>query len=89
MRYTEVRCGRLDVCRGAHCAVSRLSDRELEVFTLIGGGMKVAEIAEQLGVSKKTVEAHREHIKDKLGCVNSSQVLATAVRWLDASHVAI
>jgi DNA-binding NarL/FixJ family response regulator len=74
---------------GARCAVSQLSDRELEVFTLIGGGMKVAQIAERLGVSKKTVEAHRDHIKNKLGCDNSSQVLAAAVRWLDASNVVI
>lgn len=69
--------------------VGQLSERELEVFTMIGGGMKVAQIAARLGLSKKTVEAHRDHIKNKLGCGNSSQVLAAAVRWLDASNVAI
>lgn len=47
-------------------AVERLSPREFEVFRLIGEGMKNHEIAEALGVSVKTVDAHCEHIRDKL-----------------------
>jgi DNA-binding NarL/FixJ family response regulator len=45
---------------------SVLSDRELQVFRLIGGGRKTCEIAEDLGVSAKTIETHRQRIKEKL-----------------------
>ncbi len=48
-------------------AVAALSDRELHVFALIGAGHGVGRIAQQLGISRKTVEAHCEHIKLKLG----------------------
>jgi DNA-binding NarL/FixJ family response regulator len=68
---------------------SMLSTRELEVFSLIGGGLVVSQIATRLGISVKTVEAHRENIKNKLGCGNASQVVAAAVRWLDETTVAI
>ena len=47
-------------------AVAALSDRELHVFALIGAGHGVSRIAQQLGISRKTVEAHCEHIKLKL-----------------------
>ena len=47
-------------------AVAALSDRELHVFALIGAGHGVGRIAQQLGISRKTVEAHCEHIKLKL-----------------------
>jgi len=47
-------------------AVTALSDRELHVFALIGAGHGVGRIAQQLGISRKTVEAHCEHIKLKL-----------------------
>ena len=66
-----------------------LSSRELEVFSLIGAGMVVSQIATRLGISVKTVEAHRENIKNKLGCGNASQVVAAAARWLDETSVAI
>lgn len=66
-----------------------LSSRELEVFSLIGAGIVVSQIATRLGISVKTVEAHREHIKNKLGCGNASQVVAAAVRWLDETTVVI
>src|SRR5438309_1879609 len=46
--------------------MERLTDRELEVFRLIGAGQSVREIADKLCLSVKTVEAHREHIKEKL-----------------------
>jgi DNA-binding NarL/FixJ family response regulator len=66
-----------------------LSARELDVFSMIGGGMTVSEIAARLGISVKTVEAHRENIKNKLGCGNASQVVAAATRWLDETTVVI
>src|SRR5262249_28578017 len=46
--------------------LGRLSDRELEIFTMIGRGLGTREIANKLYLSIKTVEAHREHMKEKL-----------------------
>ena len=61
--------------------VERLSDRELEVFTLIGKGCGAAEIAERLGLSVKTVNAYRDHIKDKLCLSSAADLRKFAVEW--------
>jgi DNA-binding NarL/FixJ family response regulator len=61
--------------------VDRLSDRELEVFTLIGRGFGAAEIAEKLSLSVKTVNAYRDHIKDKLALPTASDLRKFAVEW--------
>jgi DNA-binding NarL/FixJ family response regulator len=61
--------------------LERLSDRELEVFSLIGDGLTTREIAIRLGLSPKTVETHRENIKDKLDLKNATQLVSSAVRW--------
>ena len=61
--------------------VDRLSDRELEVFTLIGRGCGAAEIALKLGLSVKTVNAYRDHIKDKLGLPSAADLRKFAVEW--------
>ena len=60
--------------------MDRLTDRELEVFRMIGGGNTVKEIAEKLFLSPKTVEAHREHIKEKLNLNTSAELLRFAIR---------
>ncbi len=60
-----------------------LTPRELEVFALLGGGHGVSRIAGSLGISVKTVEAHRENIKNKLGHQTAAQVQAAATRWID------
>jgi DNA-binding NarL/FixJ family response regulator len=60
--------------------MERLTDRELEVFRLIGGGQTVREIAERLCLSIKTSEAHREHIKEKLSLKTSAELLRFAIR---------
>lgn len=62
--------------------VERLSDRELEVFRLIGKGFGTREIAEKLFLSVKTVETHREHIKEKLKLANKGEFLRYAVQWV-------
>jgi DNA-binding NarL/FixJ family response regulator len=62
-------------------AVERLSPREFEVFRLIGEGMKNHEIAEILGVSVKTVDAHREHIRDKLQVKDAHELFSYALEW--------
>jgi DNA-binding NarL/FixJ family response regulator len=59
--------------------LSTLSDRELEVFQMIGRGLSVKEIAAQLFLSAKTVEVHREHIKEKLNLRSSAELLRYAV----------
>jgi DNA-binding NarL/FixJ family response regulator len=57
-----------------------LSDRELEVFQLLGQGLAVRQVAEMLFVSPKTVEAHREHIKEKLNFKTSAELLRYAIQ---------
>ena len=61
--------------------VAKLSDRELEVFMLIGKGCGAAEIAEKLGLSVKTVNAYRDHIKDKLSIPSAADLRKFAVEW--------
>lgn len=63
-------------------AVGILTDRELQVFRLVGRGRTTRSIAENLGVSVKTVEAHREHIKAKLGLDSHAALVAKAAQWL-------
>jgi DNA-binding NarL/FixJ family response regulator len=66
----------------ARSAVERLSDRELEVFQLIGEGQDMHEIARELHLSKKTVEAHRANIKEKLGVASAREVVRYASQWV-------
>ncbi|MBF0254027.1 MAG: response regulator transcription factor [Candidatus Omnitrophica bacterium] len=65
-----------------------LSDRELEVFGLIGKGLGTRQIAEKLSRSVKTVETYREHIKLKLGLKDSSELLQHAIQWSQSRPVA-
>lgn len=64
--------------------IGSLTDRELHVFQLLGSGIGVRELAARLGVSAKTVQAHRENIKNKLGFNTSTELLQDAARWLAA-----
>jgi len=63
-------------------AASRLSDRELEVFVLIGKGYGATEIADDLHISVKTVNAHRDHIKEKLCLASAAELRKFAVEWV-------
>jgi DNA-binding NarL/FixJ family response regulator len=65
----------------AQAAVHRLTDRELQVLRSIGRGLSNHQIAEELFISVKTVEAHREHIKQKIGFANSSELLQYAIEF--------
>lgn len=69
--------------RGAS-PVDRLSDRELEVFRLIGEGYGTREMAEKLYLSVKTIETYRAHIKEKLNLQDANQLLRAAIRWANA-----
>jgi DNA-binding NarL/FixJ family response regulator len=64
--------------------VQKLSDREFEVFQLIGQGIGTRDIAEQLHLSVKTVEVHRANIKKKLDLKTAPDLVRQAVRWFDS-----
>ena len=61
--------------------LSRLSDREIEVFQWIGEGRTTRQIAQKLHLSLSTVETHRAHIKEKLNLRNSAELMRAAVEW--------
>jgi DNA-binding NarL/FixJ family response regulator len=67
---------------GGGSPIDVLTDRELEIFQLLGQGHAAREIAERLFVSVKTVEAHREHIKQKLKFKSSSELLRFAIQYM-------
>jgi DNA-binding NarL/FixJ family response regulator len=62
--------------------VESLSNREVEVFRMVGRGMTTQHIAEALGVRPKTIEAHREKIKAKLNLKNAAELNCRAVQWV-------
>jgi len=64
--------------------VARLSDREFEVFQLIGQGKGTKEIAQHLNLSVKTVEVHRANIKEKLSLTTATDLVRFAVRWTES-----
>lgn len=66
-------------------AIERLSDRELEVFRMIGEGRTTKEIAEGLRLSVKTIETYRGHLKVKLELRNSAELASAASRWLEST----
>ena len=63
--------------------VDRLTDRELQVFELIGQGQSTREIAGQLNLSVKTIETYRSNIKMKLGQSNVSGLMHAAIHWVE------
>lgn len=65
--------------------VAGLSDRELEVVTLIGAGHLTREIAVRMNLSVKTVETHRANIKAKIRLINSAQLVQFCIRWVEDS----
>lgn len=67
--------------------VERLSDRELEIFRLLGQGRTSSQIASDLNLSLKTVQAYCARAKEKFGVRSLTELLRAAFRWEDASHV--
>jgi DNA-binding NarL/FixJ family response regulator len=65
-----------------------LSDRELEVFKLVGCGKSSREIAESLSLSVKTIESHRDHIKVKLNLLSGAALNRCAILWKETGHIA-
>ncbi|MCH7228246.1 response regulator [Haloferula sp. A504] len=74
---------------GAHnskTGMQSLTDREFEVFELIGRGGDAHEIGDKLGISSRTVDAHRTHIREKLGLADSAELMRYAVRWVETGE---
>jgi DNA-binding NarL/FixJ family response regulator len=69
--------------RGSSSPIEKLTDREFEVFQLIGQGKSTRDIAEQLHLSSKTVDVHRSHIKEKLDLKDVTALVRHAVRWVE------
>jgi DNA-binding NarL/FixJ family response regulator len=66
--------------------VEQLSDRELEVFDMLGRGMGTRQISESLRISLKTVQAYCGRIKEKLNLDSGTELLREAIRWNDSWH---
>lgn len=67
--------------------IGSLTDRERDVFERLGRGYTTKRIADELGLSARTVEVHRANIKRKLGCTDAAQVLREAVRFVEGKGV--
>jgi DNA-binding NarL/FixJ family response regulator len=74
--------GGADAAGSAGSEVSGLSDRELQVFRLLGAGKGTKEIADALKLSHKTIETYRENIKAKLDLPNATALISRATEWL-------
>jgi DNA-binding NarL/FixJ family response regulator len=72
--------------RKSSSPIERLTDREFEVFRLIGEGKTSKQIAQELHLSPKTVDVHRGHIKEKLGISDVTALVSHAARWVEAQH---
>ena len=66
----------------ARSTMDGLTDREFEIFEMLGQGLQSRQIAEQFGLSVKTVDCHRENIKKKLKLTGAAQLLRHAVQWV-------
>jgi len=83
-RLAEILLGRMVGSNSASQAssIESLTDRELEVFGLIGQALTTRQISERLQLSYKTIESYRENIKAKLSLKNAAELNQHAVRWI-------
>lgn len=72
--------------RHSSSPIESLTDREFEVFQLVGQGKSTRDIAAQLHLSPKTVDVHRGHIKEKLQLKNATALVRHAVRWVETQN---
>ena len=78
--------GRENTLSKPRSVVDGLSQRELEVFRLIGGGKSTRQIAQHLHRSPKTIESHIERIKQKLGINSATELVHRAIRWMEQQN---
>ncbi len=62
--------------------IQNLSDRQLQIFTFIGKGLGTLEISQKLNLSTKTIDTHKEHLKQKLHCNSSLELRQLAIEWV-------
>jgi DNA-binding NarL/FixJ family response regulator len=67
--------------KAAQGGTEALTDRELQIFQLVGRGKSTREIANELNVSVHTIDSHREHIRAKLDLRNGTELIQRAVQW--------
>lgn len=67
--------------------MARLSNRELQVFQLLGTGMTTTEIAQHLKLSHKTIETYREHLKQKLNLPDALSLVRSAKSWVEVGKL--
>jgi DNA-binding NarL/FixJ family response regulator len=70
-----------NVAKPSTQGIERFSDREYQVFRLMAEGLSTKEISVRLKISNKTVDSHIEHMKEKLGCANKTELLLQARDW--------
>ena len=73
--------------RGSSSPIEQLTDREFEIFQLVGQGKSTRDIAAQLHLSPKTVDVHRGHIKEKLELKDATALVRHAVRWVETQQI--
>lgn len=73
--------------RGSHSPIEKLTDREFDVFRMIGQGKSTRDIAQELHISTKTVDVHRGHIKEKLSLKGATSLVRHAVRWVETQNL--
>jgi DNA-binding NarL/FixJ family response regulator len=81
----KLAAGKADTISGP---MDSLSDRELEIFRLIGQGYKPSKIAKSMHLSVKTVETYRARIKEKLNLADADELLRYAIRWVSSAYEA-
>jgi DNA-binding NarL/FixJ family response regulator len=72
----------------SHSPIQKLSDREFEVFRLLGEGLPTETIGRRLNLSAKTVATHRINIKAKLGIETASELISCAAKWIMSDDAA-
>ena len=82
-RFLQMLAGGLMETPRDRCA--HLSDRELQVFRLIGSGLGTSRVAKELQLSVKTIETHRQHIKQKLGLTKGTELTRRASEWMHSA----
>lgn len=78
----QMQDGEAEVC----FPIDELTSQELRVFRMLGRGMSVVEIADQLDLDRKTVETHRRRAKEKLGYERIDDLVAHAARWVQVEE---
>ncbi|MDR0320249.1 MAG: response regulator transcription factor [Treponema sp.] len=73
--------GNMQGSKDGSLSIQKLSNRELQVFSLIGKGFGTIEIASRLNLSTKTIDTHKEHMKLKLHCASSQELRQQAIEW--------